>query len=137
MNHSLIPAHFLFHGYVLDCVVLYVFDVRATRDLVDSLVQEDHLELASLDQRLWPDNSNLRDVSFVWDKSDLLDGRLLCLVLYLQGDQGFAGEPGIPGQKGAGEPGPKVRELSSLFRTAAPTENQEASCLCLSRASQE
>lgn len=55
----------------------------------------------------------------------------------LQGDQGFAGEPGVQGQKGAGEPGPKVRNLSSLFRTAASPQNQGASCLCLSRGSQE
>lgn len=46
--------------------------------------------------------------------------QLLHLVLYLQGDQGFAGEPGPQGQRGAGEPGPKVRtpQNRSLFREA-------------------
>lgn len=51
-------------------------------------------------------------------------------MLYPQGDQGFAGEPGIQGLKGEGEPGPKVRKRSSLFRAAGSTENQRFSGLC-------
>lgn len=50
------PAHFLFDCCILDLVVLHVFDIRATRDQLESLDQEDLLGLVSLDQRLWPDN---------------------------------------------------------------------------------
>lgn len=34
-----------------------------------------------------------------------------------QGDQGFPGDPGPQGQRGVGEPGPKVRQpqLQTLF----------------------
>lgn len=30
------------------------------------------------------------------------------ILFVLQGSQGFSGEPGIPGESGVGEPGPKV-----------------------------
>lgn len=53
MIDYLISTHFLSNGCILDLAVLHVFDIRATRVLLDSLVQEDHMELESLDQRLW------------------------------------------------------------------------------------
>lgn len=37
------------------------------------------------------------------------------MLIALQGDQGFPGECGPPGERGIGEPGPKVQALTRMY----------------------